>query len=57
MYPSRSSIVVVDTQHSTYEYWLSMRGRLLGVYNINVSNSRTPSAAVSQYNVTGKEIM
>ena len=55
MYYSRSS-VVVDTQHSTYENKITVRGRFLGVYSVNVSNSRTPSAVVSQYNVTGKEL-
>ena len=50
------SSVVVDTQHSTYEHRMSSWGRFLGLYSVNVSNSRTPST-VSQYNVTGKEIM
>lgn len=45
--------VIVDTETSTYKNHLTVSGKRLGVYSVQVSNSRTPSPVMSRYNVTG----
>ena len=46
---------VTDAETATYTHTLTVTGRLVGEYQCNVSNIRTPSGSSRSLTVVGKE--
>ena len=46
---------VTDGTESTYAHTLTVTGRMVGEYQCNVSNIRTPSGITRNLTVVGKE--